>query len=44
MRLLVCRIFRKAAERVSDPGDQEEQHERQTQRMLIEAQNPSDRA
>ena len=41
MRHLVCRILRKAAERVSHPRDQEEQDERQAERMLVEPQDPA---
>ena len=41
MRHLVRGILREAAKRVAHPRDQEEQDERQAERMLIEAQDPA---
>ena len=41
MRSLVRGIVRKAANRVTDPGDQKQEDEREAERMLIDAQNPA---
>ena len=41
MRHLVRRKYRKPTDRVAHPRDQEEEHECQAERMLIEAQDPA---